>query len=428
MEGGKSLKTILFIATLSLLTVLAFGFDIGGNIEDSTYLSYTDDSNFYHADTLSLWLTTELWEDTNLFVQGSYTYTTDSPWFFDLDYANIVNKSNSLVNYTFGRFSTSDFSGYIFSHKLDGLSVNFNLPALVLSAKAGYTGFLFDTSSTIEMTLSDQTGISYESITQNFAAPRIVGGVEAFFPDLYFHQDLKAGVWAQFDMRNNSDITTGGKLDTQYFGLALSGPVISSLYYDSFVYLETGSSYSGIGNSYSVLSYLGSAGLRYYMEEFLYSRIAFRFLYSSGDADYITSFTEGNTEGNSTNFIPISGKSTGLVFSPDLGNIFLTQFSYSLKPFSGFESRALQNIQFVLTDINFFRSTTGLISESEIDPDSASLYLGTEIDGTINFRPFSDFGLSLSGGVFIPNNGTDGAFLDTRDVEFLGRLGFSFGF
>ena len=52
MEGGNSLKKILFIATLSLLTVLAFGFDIGGNIEDSTYLSYTDDSTFFHSDTL----------------------------------------------------------------------------------------------------------------------------------------------------------------------------------------------------------------------------------------------------------------------------------------------------------------------------------------------------------------------------------------
>jgi len=242
------------------------------------------------------------------------------------------------------------------------------------------------------------------------------------------NQDLKAEIWAQMDMRDDSDLTTGGKLDTQYFGLTISGPILSSLFYDSFAYLGTGQSHSGIADDYSVLSFLGSAGLRYYMEDFLFSRMSFRFLYSSGDSDYTTSFTEGNTSGDSSNFVPISGKSTGLVFSPSLGNIFLTQLSYSLKPFSSMGNSVLKNIQLELTDVNFFRSTTGLISESGIDPASDSLYLGTEIDGTVNFRPFSDLGVSLSTGVFIPNNGSDGAFLDTQEIEFLSRLGLSFSF
>ncbi|MCK5153406.1 MAG: hypothetical protein KAQ93_03535 [Spirochaetales bacterium] len=421
------MKNIVLIICLSLLTTLSFGLDFGGSLEDSTVYYTSDSAEFYHSDTLSLWLTGEVWKDTNLFVQGSYTYTTDDPYFFDIDYLKIENKSVSPLNYTLGRFHTSDSSRYIFSHKLDGVSLSYNLPSAVFSAKAGYTGLLFDTSSSIGMTIADQTGVDY-GIEQTFAAPRIVGGIQAFFPELYMNQDLKAEVWAQMDMRNDSDLTTGGKLDTQYFGLFLSGPLASSLYYDSFAYLGTGQSHSGIAESYSVLSFLGSAGLRYYMEDFLFSRMSLRFLYSSGDSDFTTSFTEGNTSGDSSNFVPISGKSTGLVFSPELGNIFLTQFSYSLKPFSGMGNRVLENIQLELTDVNFFRSTTGLISESGINTDSDSLYLGTEIDGTINYRPFSDLGVSLSGGVFIPNNGSGGAFLDTRELEFLSRLGLSFRF
>ena len=435
------MKTAALIIILVLLTTLSFGIDFGGNLEDSTYFQYSDSSNLYHADTLSLWLTTGLWEYTDLFVQGSYTYTTDNPYFFDLDYLKIESKGASFINYTFGRFYTSDFSGYIFSHKLDGAALIFNLPTVIVSVKAGYTGLLFDTNSNIEMTTADQTGVSYDGFSQDFAAPRIVGGVEAFFPDLYLHQDLKAGVWAQMDMRNDSDVTEegsttpsglGGKMDTQYFGLTISGPLVSSLFYDSFAWLGTGRTLSYIDSTYTykpVVSFLGSFGLRYYIEEFLYSRISFRFLYSSGDADYASSFTEGNTEGDAANFIPVSEKSLALVFSPQLGNILFTQISYSLKPFSNSGNRALRNIQLELTDINFFRSTTGQISESGIDPASTSLYLGTEINGTINFRPFSDFGLSLSGGVFIPNNGADGAFLESQQkVEVLGRLGLSFSF
>jgi hypothetical protein len=428
MEGGRALKKTALIFILTILTTLSFGIDFGGNLEDSTILYNSDSSSFYHADTLSLWLKTDLWEDTNLFVSGSYTYTTDNPWFLNLDYLRVVNKSSSLINYSFGRFFTSDFSGYIFSHKLDGGSITFNLPTYIITAKAGYTGLLFDQTSNIEMTLADQTGITYGDFSQSFAAPRFAGGLQAFFPEFFPDQDLRAEVWAQMDLRNESDLTSGGKLDTQYFGISLSGSLIPSLYYNSFAYLGSGQSHSGIGSDYTVFSFLGSAGLRYYMEDFYYSRIAFKFLYSSGDSDYLASFTEGNTEEDSTNFIPISNKSLGLVFSPGLGNIVFTSLSYSLKPFSGMENRTLRNVQFELTDINFFRSTTGQISESGIDPLSTSLYLGTEIDGTVNFRPYSDLGVSLSGGVFIPNNGADGSFLDTKTLEFLGRLGLSFSF
>jgi len=421
-------KSILFFSIIMFMTVSLFALDFGGNLEDSTILYNSDSSSFYHADTLSLWLNAKLWKDTDLHVKGSYTYTSEEPYFFDLDYLRVENKSSSFINYTFGRFFTSDFSGYIFSHKIDGGAITFNLPTYIITAKAGYTGLLFDQISNIEMTIADQTGITYGDFPQSFAAPRFTGGLQAFFPELFQDQDLKAEAWAQIDLRNESDLTSGGKLDTQYIGVSLSGSLLPSLYYNSFVYLESGQSHSGIGTDYTVLSFLGSAGLRYYMEDFLYSRIAFKFLYSSGDSDYLASFTEGNTDGDSTIFIPISGKSLALVFSPQLGNIFFTSLSYSLKPFSDMDNPAFKNIQFELTNINFFRSTTGQISENGINTASNSLYLGTEIDGTINFRPYSDLGVSLSGGAFIPNNGSKGAFNSSKNVESLARLGVSFSF
>jgi len=421
-------KSILFFTIIVFITGSLFALDFGGNLEDSTIFYNSDSSSFYHADTLSLWLSNEVWKDTNLFVKGSYTFTTNKPWFIDLDYLKVENKSSSIINYSFGRFYTSDFSGYIFSHKIDGGTITYNLPSYIISAKTGYTGLLFNNTSNIEMTLADQTEITYGNFPQSFAPPRLAGGLQVFFPELFSGQDLKAEIWAQLDLRNKSDLTAGSKLDTQYLGISLSGPLLPSLYYDSFAYLESGQSHSGIGSDYTVLSFLGSAGLKYYMEDFLYSRISFKFLYSSGDSDYLASFTEGNTSGNSTNFIPISNKSLALVFSPQLGNIFFTSLNYSIKPFSGMEYKTLKNVQLELTDINFFRSGTGQISESGINSLSTSLYLGTEIDGTVNYRPFSDLGVSLSSGVFIPNNSTDGAFDTSKSVEFLARLGVSFSF
>ncbi len=430
------MKRILLVVALVSLAVSGYSLDWGGNLEDSTYYYYSDvtsdSSSVFHADTLAFWLSTGLWKDTELFVQGSYTYTTENPYFFDIDSLRIENKTSPFLQYTLGRFTLSDFSSYIFSHKLDGGLVLLNFPWGVVRAEAGYTGLLFHRSSGIEMSLADQADTDG---TFDLAAPRFVGGAGVLFPDLYLLQDVNVEGWVQFDLRPDDELTAegttapsskGGKLDSQYFGVQVSGSVIPSLYQNSFVYLGTGRTLSYIDSTYTykpILSFLGSVGLRYYMESFLHSRIGFQFLYSSGDSDYSSSYLEGNTKDNGTNFIPISRKSLALVFSPQLGNIFFTSLSYSVKP------DVLRNFQFELKDVNFFRSTASQISESGIDPSSSSLYLGTEIDGTVHYRPFSDLGLSLSSGVFIPDNGSGGAFLASqRKVEVLARLGLSFSF
>ncbi len=435
------MKRIVRITVLFLLAAgYGYSFDFGGNLEDSTYYYYDDSSSMYHSDNLSLWVRTPIWKNADVYFQGSYTYTTDDAVFFDLDYLRIESNRSSAVDYTLGRISVSDFSGYVFNHKLDGMSLAYNIPWGVIRVSAGYTGLLFDNSSSLIMTLADQNDDDTATL-YSLAAPRFVSGLEVLLPDLFLHQDMHIGVWSQVDMRNKDDVVAegttavssiGGKLNTQYFGAGVSGPLSPSLYFDGFAYLGTGRTLSYIDGVYTykpVVSFLGSAGIRYYSNAFFYSRISFRFLYSSGDSDYHSSFLEGNTNGDGTNFIPVSRQSLALVFSPQLGNIFFTRLSYSLKPLSEQKSPLLRNIQTELTANNFFRSTTGQISEGGINPSSSALYLGTEVDGTVNFRPYSDFGVSLSGGVFIPNNGTDGAFLESQQkVAFLARLGLSFSF
>lgn len=422
---------------LLLTTVFAFSLDFGGNLEDSTYYHYSGNSSWYHADTLSLWLTTALWADTNLFVQGSYTYTTDNPYAFNIDYFKIENKGFTFFNYAFGRFYTSDFSGYIYSGKLDGVSATLNYPWGVISVRSGYTGLQFNTAA-LQMTIADQND---KSGVFDLEAHRVVNGMEVVLPDLFLNQSVKAGIWIQFDMRPDSQVTAegastpssiGGKLDSQYFGGSVGGALLSNLYYDTFAWFGTGRTLSYIDGTYTykpIYSFLGSAGVRYYLPGMLASKADLRFLVSSGDSDYTSSFLEGNTKENGTTFTPITDKTTALVFNPVTGNLLFTRLGYSLKPFVKMKSEMMQNIQVELKNVTFFRSTTGQISESGIDPASTSLYLGTEFDGAVNFRPYSDLGLSLSGGVFIPNNGTGGTFLKSqRKMEVLASLGLSFRF
>ncbi len=433
------MKKILLGTILSLLTFLAFGFDFGGYIDNVSIFSNSSESNFYQQDKLSIWFSMGTGSNPAFLARGSYTFSTEKPYFFDLDILKVSGETPSIFSYTAGRYHTSDFSGLILNHRLDGITAVLDFPMASISATAGYTGLLFKDSSSIIMSKADE--LDSEDTAVILASPRIIGGMNLLLPELFFRQDLNISFWMQMDLRSETNLVsegtlllsnTGGRLHTQYTGLGLKGPIVSSLYYNIFAYMGTGTTMSYIGGSYSykgILSFLSGFGLRYYAEKILFSRIAFDFLYSSGDSDYSNDFTEGNTVEAANMFRPVSRPYFALAFSPQLGNIFVGQLSYSIKPFSQTANRILAKIQTEIKASGFFRSTTGLISEPGIDPASNDLYLGTEIDGIMNFRPLSDLGLSITGGVFLPNTASGGAFLAAdRDMEIIGKAEFSLSF
>jgi len=429
------ISIIIFALTFGVL----FAVDFGGSLDGTSIISYSEDLSDYRESNLSLWLTSDLGNDIKFFSKGSYTYSTVSPYLFELDLLNIQKENESIFSYTLGRLWTSDFSGYIFSHTMDGIKAEINYPTVSISISTGYTGFLFKESSSVLISKADKSDLLNSE--KMFASPRIISGMDIFFPELFLFQDLNLSFWMQFDMHSEEELleegpqlpstAQGGKLHTQYTGLGLKGTLAPSLYYDSQLYLGTGQTLSYIDSAYTyenILSFLGAFGIRYYSQDRFYSKTGFKFIYSSGDSDY-TDFTEGNTESTGVNFIPISRATFGQVFSPLLGNIFLTQLNYSMKPFGSSANIKLQNIQTELIANSFFRSSTGNISEPGINPASSSLYLGTEIDAVINFRLFSDLGMSFSGGVFFPDTSSSGAFLASdRNIELSGKAEFSLSF
>ncbi|MCK5672302.1 MAG: hypothetical protein KAH95_02940 [Spirochaetales bacterium] len=430
-----SISIIIFTLTFGVL----FAVDFGGSIDGTSIISYSEDLSDYRESNLSLWLSSDFGNDIKFFSKGSYTYSTVSPYLFEIDFLNINKENESIFSYTVGRLWTSDFSGYIFNHTMDGVKAEFNYPTASISISAGYTGFLFKESSSVLISKADKSDLlNSEKI---FAAPRIISGIDLLLPELFLFQDLNISFWMQYDMHSEADLldegpqlpstAQGGKLHTQYTGIGLKGTLAPSLYYDSQLYLGTGQTLSYIDSTYTyenILSFLGTFGIRYYSQDRYFSKTGFTFIYSSGDSDY-SNFTEGNTESTGANFIPISRATFGQVFSPLLGNIFLAQLNYSRKPFGSSDNTKLKNIQTELTANGFFRSSTGNISEPGIDPSSDSLYLGTEIDIKINFRLFSDLGMSFSGGVFFPDTSSSGAFLASgRNIELSGKVEFSLSF
>ncbi len=447
-----------------------FAVDFGGTIQNGTGETMAVGNTTFslsQSDVASLWFQTPLGEAGRFFVQGSYTFTYNPPdlyrpYLFDLDTAYLqataTNIPNGPAKFTFnmGRLFISGPTGNVLSTRVDGISLIFGYPNSQAKINLGYTGFLLKPTSGIVMSQVDVAAQSDTNVT--LGSPRIVGDIELSIPDLVARQGVTLAVLFQQDMHPTSSFIApgtealqpsgGGRLDTQYFGMQLAGPLASGLYYALYGYLNTGSilSYvpdanSSSGKSYQyepILAYLGGFNVTFFPANFLQSRILLRGVYSSGDADS-TGYYGGNTAGNSTTFVPISQSQFALIFNPQLGNSANGELNFSFKPFSGLTGKAISSLQTELKSVAFFRTTFSAgtnvgapVSAAGLLPNSTAAYLGTEVDATLRLFPLSDVGLAISGGAFLPNvnNTTEtlGAFPNGTQPALMAQVSLSLTF
>jgi len=417
----------LILATTPLAGV--FAIDWGGTIDNSTAITYAESEQWLQEDKLALWLSTPIGSSLEFTLQGSYTFSYTQPapieHILDVDLLQLRSAfllgetQSSQLTFRAGRFKSSDMTAFILDDNFDGIELGWMTRVANTIVSVGYTGLQWERISAISITRADSTD------SDNLAPPRLVGSLQAQFPEILLRQDLFASLMFQQDFRpegaNFSIDGSGGILSSQYFGLGIGGPIAASLYHSTFAYLGTGtapSDLSGTPEYAPILSFLSGFTLRYFIEEFLTSKVELGLLFASGDEDFEAvpnGYYEGNTLERATVFVPISRQQLAVAFSPRLGNLVILDAGYSLKP--------TKNLQTSLKGILFLRPTTGPIMDAR-PINSDSKYLGTEVDGVVNFRPFSDLGASLSLGLFLPMGGA----FTNQDVLIKGQVEISFSF
>jgi len=426
------MRAKVFVLSLILATTLlpgVFALDWGGTLDNSTTVAYAGSAQWLQEDKLALWLYTPIGSSMEFTIQGSYTFSYEQPdlieHILDVDLLQLQGAfplgqtQSSQLTFRAGRFKSSDMTTLILNDNIDGIELVWMTGVANTIMSVGYTGLQWERVSTIGITSMDNTD------SDNLAPPRLVGSLQAQFPELFLRQDLSAALMFQQDLRpEGADFSTtgdGGKLSSQYLGLGIDGPIVASLYHSTFAYLGTGSSpsdLSGIPEYAPIISFLTGFTLHYFIEEIFASKVELGLLFASGDEDFDVvpnGYYEGNTTDRATVFVPISRQQLAVAFSPRLGNLVVLDAGYSLKP--------TQNLQTSLKGILFFRPTSGPIMDARTS-SSDSKYLGTELDGIVKFRPFSDLGASLAFGLFLPMGG---AFTD-QDLLFKGQLEISFSF
>ncbi len=417
------MKRRLVSALVFVCAASVSAFDYGATIDETLLFAPSAQADLTNALKTTLWMYAGRPAGTLLTVRLSYINqaygpaeqtipTVSFPFMFDVDELSFgFNYPAGRI--VLGRYVLTEPTGAIFSHKVDGASLRYKIPAMTFGMDVGYTGLLWKNASSIAPSLMDIHYARSDDVV--LGSPRLLG---VFFvqPPPLFGQELRIGAIAQEDLRNPDAVTAEGEsekrpgmaglLDTQYLFLHARGPLLPTLYYTAFVVYGAGRSLSYIDNEYrysDISSVLAGASAQLYLREISFSLIRLRFQYGSGDGD-ASSFWESNTEGRLRTFISLTGSPSGVVFSPNPGNTVLGELSYSIRPAPASKIELLRTLQVVTAAVVFFRPTTGYISEVGIPAGATDRYLGAEADIQVNSRPFSDLGVSLAGGVFFPSN------------------------
>lgn len=428
----------------------AAAIDFGFQLSSNTEFDSREEDELFNSETLAAWLSHDFSDDLSFSTQGSYTFTTERPYLFDLDalYFDGATQAGELsrVGGRIGRFGIADATGYVLDHRIDGAQFSVSAPGYVLSFSAGYTGLLLKPTNDVVMSRLDL--IDEEDDDVFLAPPRLLGLAELRLPEVFPAQDLTVSLALQEDLRPEDELIDegestlqtvgGGRVDTQYTTVELEGAITPTLFYTVFGTFQTGRMLSYVededtvtGFSYRykpVFAGAGGAGMRYYFPEVLAQRTGLNVLFGTGDED-ATSTIEGNEEGASTLFVPITGTTVGQVLGAGLGNTVSVHAFYSIKPFADSPTREIRELQFGLDAFTFLRLVEGPVPADGVRASGSGNYLGSEIDASVNYRPFSDLGISLTGGIFLPNGADDGPIAETeRDPSFAMQLEASLSF
>ncbi len=386
--------TRILAVSLALLAaaglVSAVDVDYGASIDSATTYGdrpSTTEDEWEQRLKVAAWVAVDFSPQLTLDAQVSYLFTNEPLHLVDVDFLTLSCTrplaADKVLSWSLGRQVWSDPTALILDHRADGLSATLGTPLLRANLKAAYTGLVLKPDANVSMSAADLADKDDDDVF--FAPSRVLAGVEVAFPELFSRQTPLLFFLAQFDLRDESS----ERINTQYSGAKISGPVAPGLYYDAALVLESGRNEA---TDEALLGLLGSAGARYFGP--LASRFELRMLYGSG------------ADGSLDAFLPVSAPTLALAWAPPLGNLMAAEASASVKPLTASPTTALRTLQ-------LFARTLLLLTA--VDPE----YRGTLLEGGVNARPTSDLGLALKGGLWLP---------DGEDAEYAVKLEVSMAF
>ena len=283
-----------------------------------------------------------------------------------------------------------------------GYALDMPLDALTVDASVGD----FLVRGLLAKTIASTDNIDRGAPVQNHSN-RNFFGVEVRYRGLQNHEPFAYAVWNQDHTGERpEDPLQNYSYDTQYFGIGSRGTLAHNFNYWAEAVFESGHSFGDgmIHSQDNVVAYGLNAGLEYLWDRPSRPRVAFEYMFASGDRDRHfspTSAAGGNLHGKDSSFVAFGYRDTGLSASPALSNIHIWKFGGSLRPLAGhdlFDEMELGSNWFIYHK----NRAAGAISDPTADTRAG--YVGWEMDYYVNWRFASDLSWTMRYGVFMPGH------------------------
>lgn len=392
------MKKLLVIILIILGTSAIFGFnyDYGATIDSYTGYNFTDSSYLFGFEKLSIYGSAQVNNNISLAIDGFYKFqfstSSNNEIKHILDFS-LLSGSFIINNMKLdvGRNLMSDYSSRILNHKLDGAVFSLPLGPGDLIAKVGYSGLVNQNEVSILQTSSDEENI-----------PRIIEGAD------YIIDQNTGTLW--FSIYSLQDILNIDSNLSVYIGGGYTGIIGTDVFYTLqgnfqtglFPYFNDKSEVNGaviaagIGDINVVWFIRGESSIVKRMTPF----VSFDFGISSGDSNLISADLAVADQPDEINngvtiYTPISTGGPGSIYSINYQNLTYFKVKGSITP--------LDKLQTEIGTVLYFRTVEGPTSDNTLNNEEKGNYLGVEFNMGVNYRPLSDLGISLNGGLFIPD-------------------------
>lgn len=401
-------KKFLFLYLSIIISVgYSLNVDYGSTIDSFAGTAFDDPISVFGFEKVSLYSSIFINDSASFAIDGyyKYSYTSSTPedneHTFDVSTFLAIFPIGS-ASFQLGRNYFSDYGGAILSHTLDGLSVTLPLGFANVIVNGGYTGLqsiMNKNDISLIQTAKDEDDIK-----------KIIDGLDVI-------KDIGAiTVWGS--LYSVQDMNSSKNLPV-YIGGGVSGGIGSDLFYTVkgnfntglYPYLETKTDGTTEEQSALILAGLGDVSLNWYIKsenpivKKISPSLSANIGISSGDENLVSSgLGESQSDDISDGvnyYVPMVSGGPGTIYSTNKSNLTFLKLAASISPLKDFQTQ--------LGSVVFFRTIEGVTSDSEVDANADGHYMGTEVSLTANYRPFSDLGISLSGGVFLP----DGTVIDS---------------
>ena len=410
----------LLLVLLSLAAQPVRSLDWGGSLTGFGSLNRNGDLDFFGEATTAAWITAPLSDNFVFLTQGSVVVSSDPLVTADLDLLVVDGLApvgeRLALGVTAGRFTFSEFSRLVFSHRGDGILFTAGGQRAVTRLGAVYTGLLLKPNA--DITLSRLDELDDQDDDERLAPRRLIGMVELALIEPLPRTDITVSVIAQQDLRDQTGLieegettptdANGGRVNTQYALLGVDGSIAPRWFYRLVGGVQTGQVLSFFEDDFGqpayqetrMLGWIANGEVRYLAAGPLATSVAVSLLSSSGDADAL-SLREGYRSERPTQFLPVAGRTIGLVAGAAPGNLSTTSIEVTVRPVLG--------LQTSLSAIAFFRTADGgPVDLAGVNTEASGRYLGSEASASVTVRPFSDLGASIAAGVLLPNHADSG--------------------